>query len=110
MILPRCQLANLVGAARGIVVPVMARSADNGGCNIVRKGIPGALEVGEERIRCDFRPRGGCWEDLRKTARGASSPAKPALHIPELGIVSSCPFDLHAYRAAVEGRGGFAGA
>ena len=23
-------------------------------------------------------------EDLRKTARGASSPAKPALHIPEL--------------------------
>ena len=26
--------------------------------------------------------------DLRKTARGASSPAKPALHIPELDLVS----------------------
>lgn len=25
------------------------------------------------------------WEHLRKTALGASSPAKPALHIPELG-------------------------
>lgn len=25
-----------------------------------------------------------CGVDLRKTARGASSPAKPALHIPEL--------------------------
>jgi hypothetical protein len=31
-------------------------------------------------------------EDLRKTARGASSPAKPALHIPELPIVSSVHF------------------
>lgn len=40
---------------------------------------------------------------LRKTARGASSPAKPALHIPELEIVSSSPFHSYTWRAAVEG-------
>jgi hypothetical protein len=46
----------------------------------------------------------GCeFGDLRKTARGASSPAKPALHIPELALVSTCPRYCHAYRAAVEG-------
>ena len=38
---------------------------------------------------------GGGLRNLRKTARGASSPAKPALHIPELSIVSSHPSGLH---------------
>jgi hypothetical protein len=85
------------------VVPVMARSADNGGCDNVRKIISTGLGAGEQGIRCCFSPRGGWWIDLRKTARGASSPAKPALHIPELAIVSSCPESPHSHRAVVEG-------
>jgi hypothetical protein len=49
-----------------------------------------------------LRPVEWLREDLRKTARGASSPAKPALHIPELSIVSSCPLQFLADRAAAE--------
>src|SRR5690242_8413939 len=47
---------------------------------------------------------GGVSGDLRKTARGASSPAKPALHIPELSIVSVCPSNVHRSRGPVAGR------
>jgi hypothetical protein len=48
MILHRCQLANLVGAAQRIVVPVMARSADNGGCNMVSTCVSMALAAGAD--------------------------------------------------------------
>lgn len=46
--------------------------------------------------------------DLRKTARGASSPAKPALHMPELIACQFHPFRyrlLRAIVAAAIGRG-----
>jgi hypothetical protein len=42
-----------------IVVPVMARSADNGGCDIVRKVISRGLAAAEEGIECSFSPRAG---------------------------------------------------
>jgi hypothetical protein len=43
-------------------------------------------------INCDgCRPGSAVAGYSRKTARGASSPAKPALHIPELAKVSSSP-------------------
>lgn len=43
-------------------------------------------------------------QDLRKTARGASSPAKPALHIPELhglSVASSTVCYLRVSRISV---------
>jgi hypothetical protein len=46
---------------------------------------------------------GGGLRNLRKTARGASSPAKPALHIPELSIVSSHPSGIHRSCGPVAG-------
>src|SRR5262245_55240103 len=53
------------------------------------------------------------WWYLRKTARGASSPAKPALHIPELAAVSSGPSHQYGARSGMEqllGVGGGTGA
>jgi hypothetical protein len=80
---------------------MVARSADNGSCEAVSKG---SREAREARRR---RSQAGEAEGrhLRKTARGASSPAKPALHIPELSIVSSSPSCRCASRAAVEDEG-----
>jgi hypothetical protein len=48
--------------------------------------------------------------NLRKTARGASSPAKPALHIPELSSVSDCPSHFVPGRLPCEGCCGSLGA
>lgn len=43
-------------------------------------------------VICQMRRlEGNVKENLRKTARGASSPAKPALHIPDLGTPSARP-------------------
>lgn len=54
---------------------MMAWSADDGRCCAVSLMLTG-LAWGQVFL------------DLRKTARGASSPAKPALHIPELALQS----------------------
>ena len=77
---------------------MMTGTTDNGSWS---KKLDGALErrfleipqsqqpaeaVGLANAAARTRERGG--ENLRKTARGASSPAKPALHIPELGYRS----------------------
>lgn len=77
---------------------MVAGSADNGGCQpsvaVYRDAAPAV---------CVTAAAGA--GHSRKTARGASSPAKPALHIPELGTVSSSPSHQHAALAAVEGGG-----
>ena len=67
---------------------MMTGTANNGRCNpkmldehSKKAGRPvEAGRMGEEMCR-QFLTEGG---NLRNTARGASSPAKPALHIPEL--------------------------
>lgn len=53
-------------------------ATDNGSCKDVRIDV--VVRCWPETSLCY-----GGRADLRKTARGASSPAKPALHIPELG-------------------------
>jgi hypothetical protein len=53
----------------GIRIPMVARSADNGSW---------------DDVSWRAQSTRGFWQYSRKTARGASSPAKPALHIPEL--------------------------
>ena len=40
----------------------------------------------------------------RKTALGASSPAKPALHIPDLEAISHAPHSLHPPRGGMSSR------
>ena len=55
----------------------MARSANDGGCIVV------------SWMCCLVIVMNKC-QDLRNTALGASSPAKPALHIPELPSPSVC--------------------
>jgi hypothetical protein len=69
-------------------------TTDNGGCRLsghVREDGPATGRA--QCIAAYAPPAAARWRvgDLRKTARGASSPAKPALHIPELSIVSACP-------------------
>lgn len=55
---------------------MMTGSANNG-------GYPEVSLLVSRSLGALLRMRMG-WVDLRKTALGASSPAKPALHIPEL--------------------------
>ncbi|KAH8631997.1 Actin,gamma [Alternaria alternata] len=65
---------------------MVTRSADDGSCELSESAL-------ESRLMQPWLIRRR-WRYLRKTARGASSPAKPALHIPELSTVSSSSFHL----------------
>lgn len=84
-------------------------TTDNGGCMLSEEGSQGwaACRASRRaRLRADADAAAAArWRvgDLRKTARGASSPAKPALHIPELSIVSSYPSSVHHSRVPVAG-------
>jgi hypothetical protein len=71
-----------------------------GGEAIGRKGWRDDLCEGENGFCGGF--------DLRKTARGASSPAKPALHIPELNRNSLVSYSSRYFKrwlGVVEGGG-----
>ena len=67
-------------------------TTDNGGCKLLEHVCKDGPAIGwAQSIAAYAPPAAARWRigDLRKTARGASSPAKPALHIPELSIVSA---------------------
>lgn len=74
----------------GYDLPMMARSPDDRCCItmsvLVLKPPEPCHCVRSARLAGDVVLQ---VEDLRKTARGASSPAKPALHIPELSCCQS---------------------
>lgn len=69
---------------------MMAGTTDNGGCGKLELkfnfGPRRKVAVGATDARQAEEEREGLGGYLRKTARGASSPAKPALHIPDLII------------------------
>ena len=78
------------------------------------------LCLANEGQKCLVRLEKTAWDGLRKTARGASSPAKPALHIPDLlnTVVSTFPCVFRIYPADTtpsivdqkDGNGGVIGA
>jgi len=81
---------------------MVTRSADDGSCRLLAIASYKAPEASNGRSRVQPQLARRVSRYLRKTARGASSPAKPALHIPELPIVSSRPLYSYTLRAAVE--------
>jgi len=76
-------------------LPMVARATDNGSWIDCQYAIPldhGDGDGGKEGLsRLESRIRSA--RHLRKTARGASSPANPALHIPELQARSVTSFN-----------------
>ena len=70
---------------------MVAGTADDGRCMAELAGLVAPQEASSLAYRRLGLVLG--LRDLRKTARGASSPAKPALHMPELVACQLCPPD-----------------